>query len=87
MNTHNSEPDHDWPSLLLLIRGTNAWSHCRDFTQQLETEGFWRESGQTRSSAFLDAKALQFATVLVSVNIRGETYCVVQAIPAATAGW
>ena len=51
------------------------------FTRRLEADGFWQESGQTRTYAFEDGDGRISSAVLVSINIRGEMYCVVQAIP------
>jgi transcriptional regulator with XRE-family HTH domain len=55
--------------------------HYQSFTRQLQADGFWQESGQTRTYAFEDADGQVLSAVLVSINIRGEMYCVVQAIP------
>ena len=55
--------------------------YYQSFTRQLEADGFWQESGQTRTYEFEGADGHTFSAVLVSINIRGEMYCVVQAIP------
>ena len=51
------------------------------FGRQLDADGFWNESGQSRTYAFEDPAGMTFSAVLVSIAIRGEMYCVVQAIP------
>jgi hypothetical protein len=51
------------------------------FGRQLEADGFWRESGQSRTYSFQTGKGATFSAVLVSISVRGEMYCVVQAIP------
>ena len=53
------------------------------FGRQLEADGFWSESGQSRTYAFESAEGMKFSAVLVSINIRGEMYCAVQAIPGS----
>jgi DNA-binding transcriptional regulator YiaG len=55
--------------------------YYQSFVHQLQADGFWQESGQTRNYAFHDIDGRLFSAVLVSINVRGEMYCVVQAIP------
>lgn len=55
--------------------------YYQTFTHQLQADGFWQESGQTRTYGFEAIDGQLFSAVLVSINVRGEMYCVVQAVP------
>jgi transcriptional regulator with XRE-family HTH domain len=60
-------------------------AYYKDFIHGCEEDGFWSESGQTRRYDFDLSSGHRLSAVLVSINVRGEMYCVVQAIPHALA--
>lgn len=57
--------------------------YYKSFGQRLLSDGFWRESGQSRLYQFRRANGEVLSAVLVSINVRGVMYCVVQATPPA----
>lgn len=57
-------------------------AYYKSFTQRLISDGFWRESGQSRVYQFQSPQGPTLSAVLVSINVRGVMYCVVQATPA-----
>ena len=60
-------------------------AYYKAFIHDCEEDGFWGESGQTRTYEFDLSSGHRLSAVLVSINVRGEMYCVVQAIPDALA--
>jgi hypothetical protein len=56
-------------------------SYYKAFMRGCEADGFWSGSGQTRKYDFDLSSGHRLSAVLVSINVRGEMYCVVQAIP------
>lgn len=57
--------------------------YYKSFGQRLLSDGFWRESGQSRLYQFCKSNGDMLSAVLVSINVRGVMYCVVQATPSA----
>jgi transcriptional regulator with XRE-family HTH domain len=51
------------------------------FSTQLKASGFWDHSGQRRNYHFHSPTYGDFEAVLVTIQIHGAIYCVVQAIP------
>lgn len=70
-----------------VLSQTPALQHAyyKAFIHDCEKDGFWNESGQTRKYEFDLSSGHRLSAVLVSINVRGEMYCVVQAIPDALA--
>lgn len=56
-------------------------AYYKRFTRRLEVDGFWHESGQSRLYRFQCPGGEVLSAVLVSINVRGVMYCVVQALP------
>ncbi len=56
-------------------------AYYKAFIHDCEGDGFWSGSGQTRRYEFDLSSGHRLSAVLVSINVRGEMYCVVQAIP------
>lgn len=58
-------------------------AYYKQFIRDCEADGFWSQSGQTRRYDFEVSSGHVLSAVLVSINVRGQMYCVVQAIPNA----
>lgn len=57
-------------------------AHFDGFARQLKDDGFWNDSGQSRTYHFHSTMHGDFKAVLVSIRIHGAVYCVVQAVPS-----
>ncbi len=70
-----------------VLHQTPALQHAyyKAFIHDCASDGFWDESGQTRQYGFELSVGHSLSAVLVSINVRGEMYCVVQAIPLGLA--
>lgn len=56
-------------------------AYFRAFIHDCEEDGFWGAPGQIRRYDFDLSGGHRLSAVLVSIDVRGEMYCVVQAVP------
>lgn len=66
-----------------VLSQTPAEQHAyyRDLSAKMIADGFWRQSGERRSYQFTNDQGQAFQAVMVSIGVRGQVYCLVQAVP------
>jgi transcriptional regulator with XRE-family HTH domain len=66
-----------------VLSQTPAEQHAyyRDLAAKIENAGFWKRSGERSDYAFTNDRGQSFRAVLISIDIRGQIYCLVQAMP------
>ena len=55
--------------------------YYREQSARMEADGFWQQSGERSSYHFTNDQDRTFRAVMVSVGVRGQVYCLVQAVP------
>ena len=56
-------------------------AYYRELSTRMEADGFWQQSGERSNYDFTNEQGRKFRAVMVSVGVRGQVYCLVQAVP------